>query len=68
MFKAVIIDDERLARNELKKLLADFSEVEIIGEAANAKEGIEKIDDSPQIWFSWTFKCRAKPGLICLWK
>ncbi len=44
MHKALIIDDERLARNELKKLLADFPEVEVIGEAANAKEGIEKID------------------------
>jgi two-component system, LytTR family, response regulator len=44
MYKALIIDDERLARNELKKLLADFSEIEIIGEAANADEGIEKID------------------------
>ena len=44
MYKALIIDDERLARNELKKLLADFKEVEIIGEAANATEGIEKIE------------------------
>ncbi len=44
MYKALIIDDERLARNELKKLLADFSQIEIIGEAANADEGIEKID------------------------
>jgi two-component system, LytTR family, response regulator len=44
MYKALIIDDERLARNELKKLLADFSEIEVIGEAANADEGIEKID------------------------
>ncbi len=44
MYKALIIDDERLARNELKKLLADFPEVEVMGEAANAKEGIEKID------------------------
>ena len=44
MYKAIIIDDERLARNELKKLLADFAEIEIIGEAANAKEGIEKIE------------------------
>ena len=52
MFKAVIIDDERLARNELKKLLTDFSEVEIIGEAANAKEGIEKIDElNPDLIF-----------------
>ncbi|RYG43073.1 MAG: response regulator, partial [Chitinophagaceae bacterium] len=44
MYKAVIIDDERLARNELKKMLQDFAEVEVIGEAANAKEGIEKIE------------------------
>ena len=44
MYKALIIDDERLARNELKKLLADFGEIEIIGEAANATEGIEKIE------------------------
>lgn len=44
MHKAIIIDDERLARNELKKLLADFPEVEVIGEAANAQEGIEKIE------------------------
>ena len=44
MYKALIIDDERLARNELKKLLADFSEIEIIGEAANATEGVEKIE------------------------
>ncbi len=44
MYKAIIIDDERLARNELKKLLTDFSEIEIIGEAANADEGIEKIE------------------------
>jgi len=44
MHKAIIIDDERLARNELKKLLLDFPEVEVIGEAANAAEGIEKIE------------------------
>ena len=38
------IDDERLARNELKKLLQDFPEVEVIDEAANAEEGISKIE------------------------
>ena len=52
MQKAVIIDDERLARNELKKLLLDFPEVEVIGEAANAVEGIEKIESlSPDLIF-----------------
>lgn len=42
--KAIIIDDERLARTELKKLLQGFSDIEIIDEAANAEEGIEKIE------------------------
>jgi two-component system LytT family response regulator len=52
MYKAIIIDDERLARNELKKMLSEFSEIEVIGEAANAQEGIEKIESlSPDLIF-----------------
>jgi two-component system LytT family response regulator len=43
MYKAIIIDDERLARTELKKMLQEFEEIEVIGEAANVGEGIEKI-------------------------
>ncbi|HVT86312.1 MAG TPA: response regulator [Chitinophagaceae bacterium] len=42
--RAIIIDDERLARAELKKLLQDFPEIEVIDEAANADEGISKIE------------------------
>lgn len=42
--RAIIIDDERLARAELRKLLQEFPEVEIVDEAANADEGIAKID------------------------
>ncbi|MFM7683172.1 MAG: LytR/AlgR family response regulator transcription factor [Bacteroidota bacterium] len=41
--KTIIIDDERLAREELKLLLAEFVEIEIIDEAQNGEEGIEKI-------------------------
>jgi two-component system LytT family response regulator len=52
MIRAVIIDDERLARNELKKLLLDFPEIEVIAEAANAAEGIEKVDSlNPDLIF-----------------
>ena len=52
MQKAIIIDDERLARNELKKLLLDFPEIEVVGEAANAAEGLEKIENlSPDLIF-----------------
>jgi two-component system LytT family response regulator len=42
--RAIIIDDERLARTELRKLLQDFPEVEVVDEAANADEGITKIE------------------------
>lgn len=42
---AIIIDDERLARNELKKMLSLHPEIEIIGEAANADEGIRLITE-----------------------
>jgi len=41
--RTIIIDDERLAREELKKLLKDYHEIEIIDEARNPEEGIEKI-------------------------
>jgi two-component system, LytTR family, response regulator len=51
-FRTIIIDDERLARNELKKLLQEFGEIEVIDEAANVQEGIEKIEQyNPDLIF-----------------
>ena len=41
--RALLIDDERLARAELRRLLAAHPEVEIIGEAVNAAEGVQQI-------------------------
>ncbi len=41
--KALIIDDERLARKELTNLLKDHHEVEIIGEAVNVDDAYQKI-------------------------
>ncbi len=41
--KAVIIDDERLARNELRRLLAKHPEVEVVGEAADAGAARERV-------------------------
>ena len=41
---AIIIDDERLARNELKKLLEQHTEIQIIDEASGVDEGVEKIE------------------------
>jgi len=50
--KAIIIDDERLARAELRKLLSEFPEIEVIDEASNADEGIQKIENhNPDLIF-----------------
>ncbi|MEM9856298.1 MAG: LytTR family DNA-binding domain-containing protein [Bacteroidota bacterium] len=50
--KALVIDDSRLARNELKRLLKEFDKVEVMGEAANAMEAKEKIEnDKPDLVF-----------------
>ncbi|MFA8341373.1 MAG: LytR/AlgR family response regulator transcription factor [Rhodothermaceae bacterium] len=43
--KVIIIDDSRLARNELKRLLANRTQIEIIGEAANAEEAKTQIEE-----------------------
>ncbi|HRI82908.1 MAG TPA: response regulator, partial [Opitutaceae bacterium] len=40
---ALLIDDERLARSELRRLLAAHPDVTIVGEAANAKQAREQI-------------------------
>ncbi len=51
-FRTIIIDDERLAREEMKSLLKDYMEIEIIDEAKNGEEGIEKINElSPDLLF-----------------
>lgn len=41
--KILIVDDERLARAELRRLLAAHADVEIVGEAASAQEAVERI-------------------------
>lgn len=50
--KAIIVDDERLAREGLKQLLAETGEIELVGEAANADEAIELVEKfKPQLLF-----------------
>lgn len=50
--RALIIDDERLARTELRRLLTLHAEIEIVGEAQNAREARKAIDDlEPDLLF-----------------
>ena len=43
--KALIIDDERLARVELKRLLSPHKDINIVGEAVNVDDAVSKITE-----------------------
>lgn len=50
---AVIVEDSRLARNELKELIKDYPNINLLGEAENVDDGIKLIN-------------RTKPDLLFL--
>ncbi|XLS30801.1 LytR/AlgR family response regulator transcription factor [Flavobacteriaceae bacterium M23B6Z8] len=50
--KSVIVEDSRLARNELKELMKNHQELELLGEAENVDNGYELIQKtSPDLLF-----------------
>ncbi|MBL8267890.1 LytR/AlgR family response regulator transcription factor [Steroidobacter sp.] len=50
--KALIVDDEPLARRELRRLLADFDWIEIVGEAGNINEAQKAAEElTPELLF-----------------
>jgi two-component system LytT family response regulator len=50
--RALIVDDERLARKELMKLLEEHPMIEVIGEAMNAEEAMQMTNDlNPDLLF-----------------
>lgn len=51
--KTLLIDDERLARNELRRLLAAHSGIEVVGEAVDVDDAAQKIAE-------------LRPGLLFL--
>ena len=51
--KALLIDDERLARSELRRLLAAHPDIEIVGEAVDVEDATQKVAE-------------LKPGLLFL--
>lgn len=50
--KALVIDDEELARKRVLNLLEDVKKIEVIGECSNGRTAIEKINsDKPDLIF-----------------
>ena len=50
--KAVIVEDSRLARNELKELISSQESISLVGEAENVDEGYDLIQKiKPELLF-----------------
>jgi two-component system LytT family response regulator len=50
--RALVVDDERLARKELINLLSNHDNIEVVGEALNVEDAKEKIDQlQPDVIF-----------------
>jgi two-component system, LytTR family, response regulator len=45
--RAVIVDDEPLARRRIRNLLAEAEDVDVLTECANGREAIQAIEESP---------------------
>lgn len=64
--KAIIIDDERLARKELANLLAEHPEIEIIGESHNADHAKKNIENLKPDLIFLDIQMPAKTGFDLL--
>lgn len=52
MIRALLVDDEALARDRLRRLLAEAADIEIVGEASDGAEAMERIDElKPSVVF-----------------
>jgi two-component system LytT family response regulator len=50
--KALLVDDEALARREVRRLLAEFAWIEVVGEAGNIDDAAAKIEQlAPDLLF-----------------
>ncbi len=50
--KTLIIDDERLARSELRSLLRPYNNIEIVGECSNVQEALDSVKSfDPELLF-----------------
>ena len=59
--KSIIVEDSRLARQELKNLLAEHTEVQVLAEASHAEEARQLIESLEKAGALITF-CEAEVG------
>ena len=45
LYRAIVVDDERLARNDLRLLLNNHKNIEVLGEASNGQDALDMIKE-----------------------
>jgi|GEM_PF-2403390 len=63
--KALLIDDERRARNELRRMLVAHPDIEIVGEAVDVEDALEKIARLNPSACSSTSQCPEPMASVC---
>jgi two-component system NarL family response regulator len=56
--KVLIVDDHRVVREGLSAILKTKDNVDVLGEAQDGQEAVEKAGRSFPMLFSWTSACR----------
>jgi DNA-binding NarL/FixJ family response regulator len=65
MIKAIIVEDEELAREKLRFFLEDFPNVQLIAECGDAISALEALQKFTPICYSSISSCRVFPELNC---
>lgn len=66
MFKAFIVDDEPLARDELEYLLKRSKQVEIVGQGDSIESSLRQLQELPVDVIFWTSSWRMKA--VWIWQ
>ena len=65
MIKAILIDDEPLARSIVKEYLQHYPQVQVVQECNDGFEGVKAImQHQPELVF-WIYRCRRSADLKC---
>lgn len=57
MIRVLVVDDEKPARDRMKRLLRDHADVTCVGEASDGREALERIAEGPPTSCFSTCRC-----------